>query len=56
MEFKETFSLVAKLEAIRMFFAFSCFKGFKVYQIDVKPKFLNENVQEEVYVEQPQGF
>ena len=41
VDFEETFSLVARLEAIMMFLAFACFKGFKVYQIDVKSTFLN---------------
>jgi hypothetical protein len=31
-------------------------KGFKLYQIDVKSVFLNDVIQEEVYVRQPPGF
>jgi hypothetical protein len=53
IDFKETFSLVARLEAIKMFLAFACFKNFKVYQMDVKSSFLNGNLEEEVYIEQP---
>ena len=41
IDFEETFAPVARLEAIRMFLAFSCYKNFKVYQIDVKYVFLN---------------
>jgi hypothetical protein len=47
---------VARLEAIRMFLAFSSYKKFKVYQMDVKSTFLNGNLEEEVYIEQPKGF
>jgi hypothetical protein len=47
---------VARLEAIRMFLAFSSYKKFKVYQMDVKSTFLNENLEEEVSIEQPEGF
>lgn len=36
IDFEETFALVARMEAIRMFLAFACSKGFKVYQMDVK--------------------
>ena len=36
IEFKETFSPISILEAIRMFLAFSSFHNFKVYQLDVK--------------------
>jgi len=38
--YEETFSLVARLEALRMFLAFSIFHNFKVYQMDVKYAFL----------------
>ena len=56
VEFDETFSLVARLEAIRMFLAFACYKNFKVYQMDVKYAFLNGEIEEEVYIEHPGGF
>ena len=45
------FSHVAILEAIRMFLAFSFYKNFKVFQMDVKYVFLNGELEEEVYVE-----
>jgi len=44
------------MEAIRMFLAYSCFKNFKVYQMDVKSTFLNGELNEEVYIEQQKGF
>ncbi|KAL9254434.1 Retrovirus-related Pol polyprotein from transposon RE1-like protein [Drosera capensis] len=56
IDFDETFALVARLEAIKMFLAYAAYQGFKVYQIDVKSAFLNGKLQEEVYVEQPPGF
>jgi hypothetical protein len=55
-EFDETFAPVARLEAITMFLAYSCHKNFKVYQMDVKSTFLNGDIEEEVYMEQPEGF
>jgi hypothetical protein len=34
--------------------AFVVSKGFKLYQMDVKSAFLNDVIEEEVYVRQPQ--
>jgi hypothetical protein len=56
LDFGETFAPVAILEAIRMFLAYACHKRFKVYQMDVKSAFLNGDLSEEVYMEQPEGF
>ena len=39
-----------------MFLAYVVNKKFKVYQIDVKSTFLNEELEEEVYIEHPKGF
>ena len=50
------FAPVARMEAIRMFLAYACHKRFKVYHMDVKSAFLNGNLEEEVYMEQPESF
>ena len=47
---------VARLEVIKMLLAFTCFKDFVLYQMDVKSAFLNCFINEEVYVEQPPRF
>ena len=39
-----------------MFLPFSSFKKFKVYKRDVKSGFLNGDLEEEVYIEKPEGF
>ena len=41
ISFDEIFAHVAHMEAIRMFLDFTCFKRFKVYQVDVKSEFQN---------------
>eukprot|EP00253_Pinus_taeda_P009367 PITA_09367 len=56
IDFEEKFSPIARLEAIRMFLALSSFEKFKVFQMDVKSAFLNGDLEEEVYIEQPDGF
>ena len=56
IKFEETFAPVSKMEAIRMILAYACSKEIKVSQIDVKSSFLNGELEEEVYIEQPEGF
>ncbi|GJY84473.1 retrovirus-related pol polyprotein from transposon TNT 1-94 [Tanacetum coccineum] len=56
IDFEESFSLIARLEAIRIFIAFAAHMNMGVYQIDVKTIFLNGILREEVYVSQPDRF
>jgi hypothetical protein len=56
IDFEETFSPVARMEAIHLILAYACSKNIKVYQMDVKSNFLNGELEEEVYIEQPEGF
>nr|GEU88757.1 hypothetical protein [Tanacetum cinerariifolium] len=56
INFEESFSPVARLEAIRIFFAHATHENMVVYQLDVKTMFLNGNLREDVYVSQSDGF
>ncbi|KAI3719408.1 hypothetical protein L6452_20305 [Arctium lappa] len=56
IDYEEVFSLVARVEAIRLFLAYASYMKFKVYQMDVKSPFLYGTIDEEVYVCQPPGF
>eukprot|EP00253_Pinus_taeda_P027816 PITA_27816 len=56
IDFEENFAPISRFEAIRMFLALSSFQKFKVFQMDVKSAFLNADLEEEVYIEQPDGF
>jgi hypothetical protein len=56
IDFEDTFSPVARMEEIRLLFAYACSKNVKVYHMDVKSSFLNGELEEEVYIEQPEGF
>ncbi|GKD08018.1 putative ribonuclease H-like domain-containing protein [Tanacetum coccineum] len=56
INYDEVFTLVDRIEAIRLFLAYASFKDFVVYQMDVKSAFLYGKIKEEVYVYQPPGF
>nr|GEV32587.1 Gag-Pol polyprotein [Tanacetum cinerariifolium] len=56
VNFEESFTPVARLEAIRLFIAYAAHKSFTIYQMDVKTAFLYGPLKEEVYVNQPDGF
>ncbi|GJR19931.1 retrovirus-related pol polyprotein from transposon TNT 1-94 [Tanacetum coccineum] len=56
IDFEESFGLVARLEAIRMFVAFAAHKNITIFQMDAKTAFLNGPLKGEVYVSQPDGF
>ncbi|GJR56168.1 putative ribonuclease H-like domain-containing protein [Tanacetum coccineum] len=56
IDFEESFTPLARLDAIQIFFAYAAHINIVVYQIDVKTTFLNGILREEVYVSQPDGF
>ncbi|GKB77530.1 retrovirus-related pol polyprotein from transposon TNT 1-94 [Tanacetum coccineum] len=56
IDFEESFALVARLEAVRLFIAYVAHESFPIYQMDVKTSFFNEPLKEEVYVNQPDRF
>nr|GEU90000.1 hypothetical protein [Tanacetum cinerariifolium] len=56
VDFEDSFSPVARLEAVRLFIAYAAHKSFTVYQMDIKTSFLYGPLKEEVYVNQPDGF
>nr|GEX21029.1 retrovirus-related Pol polyprotein from transposon TNT 1-94 [Tanacetum cinerariifolium] len=56
IDFEESFALVTRLEAIRIFLTYVAHRNMVVYQMDVKTAFLNGNLREEVYVSQSDGF
>jgi hypothetical protein len=56
IDFEETFSPVARMEGIQFLLAYVCSKNIKVYRMDIKSSFLNGEIEEEVYIEQPEGL
>ncbi|GJZ63900.1 retrovirus-related pol polyprotein from transposon TNT 1-94 [Tanacetum coccineum] len=56
IDFEESFAPAARIEAIRIFIANASSKNMVIYKMDVKTAFLNGDLQEEVFVSQPEGF
>jgi hypothetical protein len=56
LEFDETFALIVRLDTICILLAYATHHSFKMFQMDVNSAFLNRQIKEEVYVEQPLGF
>ncbi|GJY96842.1 retrovirus-related pol polyprotein from transposon TNT 1-94 [Tanacetum coccineum] len=56
IDFEEPFAPVARLEAIRLFIANAVSQNMMIFQMDVKTAFLNSELNEVVYVSQPEGF
>lgn len=56
IDYEEAFALVARYTSVRAMIAIVASKGCKVHQMDVKTAFLNGIIEEEVYLEQFEGF
>jgi hypothetical protein len=56
IDYEETFAHVARYTSIRMIIALTASMGWKLHQMDVKTTFLNGEIGEEIYIEQPDGF
>ncbi|CAH9103236.1 unnamed protein product [Cuscuta epithymum] len=56
VDYEEVFAPVARLETIRLIIALAAHNKWKIHQMDVKSAFLNGFLEEEVYIEQPEGY
>ncbi|RVW76005.1 Retrovirus-related Pol polyprotein from transposon TNT 1-94 [Vitis vinifera] len=56
IDYFDTYAPVARTTSIRILFALASIHNLFVHQMDVKTAFLNEDLNEEVYMEQPEGF
>jgi hypothetical protein len=56
VDFEEVFTSVAQMESVRLLLALAAQEGWAVHHMDVKSAFLNGELQEEVFVKQPEGF
>ena len=55
-DYDETFSPVVRFESLRMIIALSVQRSLKLHQMDVTTAFLNGELNDEVYMKQPEGY
>ncbi|RVW35834.1 Retrovirus-related Pol polyprotein from transposon TNT 1-94 [Vitis vinifera] len=56
IDYKDTFSPVSKKDSLRIIMALVAHFDLELHQMDVKTAFLNGNLDEDIYMEQPEGF
>jgi hypothetical protein len=56
LAFFDTFSPVIRITSIRLLIAIATIHDLKIHQMDVKTSFLNGELEEEIYMDQPEGF
>ena len=56
VDYDEIFSPVVKMSSIRVVLGMAASLNLEIEQLDVKTAFLHGDLEEEIYMEQPQGF
>ncbi|KAJ9546855.1 hypothetical protein OSB04_019398 [Centaurea solstitialis] len=55
-DFFDTYSPVTRITSIRTLMAIAAIHNLEIHQMDVKTAFLNGELDEEIYMQQPEGF
>jgi hypothetical protein len=56
LDFFDTYSPVTRITSIRMLIAIAALRNLEIHQMDVKTAFLNGDLEEEIYMKQPEGY
>ena len=56
IDFFDTFSPVTRITSIRVLISLASIHNLLIHQMDVKTAFLNGELDEEIYMDQPEGF
>jgi hypothetical protein len=56
INYEETFAPVARYTSIQTIITLATSMGWRLHRMNVKTTFLNGEIEEEVYIEQPNGF
>nr|GEV25247.1 zinc finger, CCHC-type [Tanacetum cinerariifolium] len=56
IDYFDTYAPIARITTIRLLLALAAIHNLVIHQMDVKTTFLNGDLDEEVYIKQPEGF
>ena len=56
IDYEETFLPVAMLKSIRILLSSTACLDYEIWQMDIKTTFLNGNLEEDIYMQQSEGF
>ena len=56
LDYFDTYSPVTRITSIRMLIVIAALHSLEIHQMDVKTAFLNGDLHEEIYMDQPEGF
>ncbi|CAM8957494.1 unnamed protein product [Rhodiola kirilowii] len=56
MDYFDTYTPVARISTVRLLIALASIHKLLIHQMDVKTAFLNGDLEEEIYMKQPEGF
>lgn len=56
IDYNQTYSPTIRPESLRLLFSLCVEKGYHVHQVDVSTAYLNGDLAEEIYMEQPAGY
>ena len=56
IDFTETFAPVVRFSSLRAILAIAAAKDYEIHQMDVKTAFLNGDLDEDIYMQQPDGY
>jgi len=56
IDYEDSFSPIVKITSVRLILAIGAHMDLELYQMDVKTAFLNGELNDEIYIDQPLGF
>ncbi|GKF35900.1 retrovirus-related pol polyprotein from transposon TNT 1-94 [Tanacetum coccineum] len=56
LDYFDSYSPVTRITSIRMILAIAALRNLEIHQMNVKTAFLNRDLEEEIYMNQPEGF